>query len=168
MIPEFEIVSATSKIHDISSSDIDVNLPGNINYKYYAHEEFSKLPNKKSFLNLFHANVNGLENHFDDLELVISEANLKFNAICICETSQKDTDVQKNVNLANFHQIFSTGTKTAKGGTAIYVRNTTRGGAAIYVRNTTRRGAAIYIRNTARRGAAIYIRNTAREVQQPT
>ena len=53
MIPEFEIVSATSKINDISSSDIDINLPGNINYKYYTHEEFFKLPNKKTLKTYF-------------------------------------------------------------------------------------------------------------------
>ena len=62
---------------------------------------------------------------FDDLELIISDANLKFNAICISETSQKETAMFKgNVNLDNFHPIFSTGTKTARRGTAIYVRNT--------------------------------------------
>ena len=48
MIPEFEIVSATSKMNDMSSSDIDKNLPGNINCKYFTNEEFSKLPNKKT------------------------------------------------------------------------------------------------------------------------
>ena len=42
MVPDFEIVSAT-----ISSSDIAINLPGNINCKYYTHEEFSKLPNRQ-------------------------------------------------------------------------------------------------------------------------
>ena len=92
MITEFEIVSATSKMN-MSSSDIDKNLPGNINCKYFTNEEFSKLPNKKNTLNLFHANVNGLENHFDDFQLVISDANLKFNAICISETSQKENTV---------------------------------------------------------------------------
>ena len=137
MIPEFEIVSATSKIYYISSSGIDINLPGNINCKYYTHEEFSKLPNKNNSINRFHANVNGLENHFSDLELIISDANLKFNAICISKTSQKDTAMfKRNTNLDNFHPIFSTGTKTAPGGTVIYIRYTARGGTSIYVRNT--------------------------------
>ena len=53
-------------------------------------------PTKKT-LNIFHANVNG--NHFDDLELVISDANLKFNATCTTETSQKEnTMFKRNIN----------------------------------------------------------------------
>ena len=84
----------------------------------------------KNSLSLFHANVNGRESHFD--ELIISDANLKYNAICISETSQKDTAMfKRNVNLDNLHPIFSTGTKSA-----IYVRNIARGGSAIYVKNT--------------------------------
>ena len=31
---------------------------------------------------------------------------------------------KRNINFDNFHPIFSTGSKTARGGTAIYVRNT--------------------------------------------
>ena len=58
----------------------------------------------KNSLSLFHANVNGLESHFD--ELIISDANLKYNAICISETSQKDTAMfKRNVNLDNLHPI---------------------------------------------------------------
>ena len=41
MIAEFEIVSATSKINDISSSDIDGNLPRNINCKYYTQHSLN-------------------------------------------------------------------------------------------------------------------------------
>ena len=47
------------------------------------------------------------------------------DVLCISEISQKEnTMFKRNINLDNFHPIFSTGSKTARGGTAIYVRNT--------------------------------------------
>ena len=71
----------------------------------------------------FYANVNGNENHFEDLETVlVVSTHLHFNAICISETSQKEnTMLCKNVDLKNYHMLISTGTKTLKEGTAIYV-----------------------------------------------
>ena len=101
-----------------------MNLPLSINCKYYSNDEFSRLPVKEGSLNLFHTNVNGLESHFDNLETTITDSNRHFNAICITETSQRENDeFKRNINLENFHPVFSTGTKTARGGTAIYVKN---------------------------------------------
>ena len=69
--------------------------------------------------------MNGLESHFDNLETTITDSNLHFNAICITETSQRENDeFNRDINLENFHPVFSTGTKTARGGTAIYVKST--------------------------------------------
>ena len=66
--------------------------------------------------------MNGLESHFDNLETTNTDSNLHFNAICITETSQRENDeFKRNINVENFHPVFSTGTKTARGGTAIYV-----------------------------------------------
>ena len=91
MIPEFEITSQITKINEICSNDIDDNIPNNVNCKYFTNEEFSSLPKTKNSFNLFHANVNGIENHFEDLETVIVDSNLNFNAICISETSQRES-----------------------------------------------------------------------------
>ena len=68
--------------------------------------------------------MNRLESHFDNLETTITYSNLHFNAICITETSQRENDeFKRNINLDNFHPV-STGTKTTRGGTAIYVKST--------------------------------------------
>ena len=55
--------------------------------------------------------------------LTVSKIILKnFNAICISETSQRESTMFcKNIDLKHYHTPISTGTKTAKGGTAIYV-----------------------------------------------
>ena len=122
MIPEFEITSTITKIDDICSNDIGNNIPSNVNCKYFTNEEFSNLPKTKTSFNIFHANVNGIENHFEELETVLADSDLHFIALCISETSQKEnTMFCKNVDLKNYHTPISTGIKTAKGGTAIYV-----------------------------------------------
>ena len=122
MIPEFKITSQITKINEICSNDIDDNIPNNVNCKYFTNEEVSSLPKTKNSFNLFHANVNGVENHFEDLETVSVDSNLNFNAICISETSQRESTMFcKNIDLKHYHTPISTGTNTAKGGTAIYV-----------------------------------------------
>ena len=89
MIPEFEITSTITKIDDICSNAIDNIIPNNVNCKYFINEEFSNLPKTKNSFNILHANVNGIENQFEDSETVLVDPNLHFNAICISETSKK-------------------------------------------------------------------------------
>ena len=120
MIPEFETNSEILKVNNLCSNDIDENLVNKINCKYFNNEEFSKLSTKENSLNIFHANVNGLECHFEDLHHFLSESHLDFNAICISETSQlNDTNFDNNVD----YSIFTTETLTAKGGVAIYIKD---------------------------------------------
>ena len=122
MIPELEITSTITKIKDICSNDIDNYIPNNVNCKYFTNGEFSSLPKTKNSFNLFHANVNGIENHFEDLETIIVDSNLNFNVTCISETSQRESAMFCNhIDLKNYHTPISAGTKTTKGGTAIYV-----------------------------------------------
>ena len=55
-------------------------------------------------------------------ETVIVDSNLNFNVICISETSQRESAMFcNNIDLKHYHTPISTDTKTAKGGTAIYV-----------------------------------------------
>ena len=89
MIPEFEITSTITKINGICFNDIDNSIPNYANCKYFTNEEFSNLPRTKHSFNIYHANVNIIENHFEDLETVLVDSNLHFNAICISETSPK-------------------------------------------------------------------------------
>ena len=120
MIPEFEVTENISKINELCSSDIDEHFSGNINCKYYTNDEFSKLQNNN--FNIFHANVDGLEYHFDDLHYILADTSLLFNVICVSETSQKEeTDFEKNISINNFQNPYVTGSKTAKGGVATYV-----------------------------------------------
>ena len=89
MIPEFETISTSTKISELCSNDIDLNI-NNIDCKYYTNHEFSKVTNNTNDLNILHANVNGIESHFEDLQCLITDSSLDFNILCISETSQKE------------------------------------------------------------------------------
>ena len=136
IIPEFEITSTITKIDDICFNAIDNSITNNVNCKYYINEEFSNLPKTKNSFNIPHANVNDIENHIEDLLTVLVDPNLHFNAICISGTSQKEnTMLCKHVDLKNYHTPISTGTKTVKGGTAIYVLKNPRFNWKIWPKN---------------------------------
>ena len=87
MIPEFKINSQILRVDDLCLKDIYENLVNNINCKYFTNDAFSKLSNDLNSFNIFHANVNGLECHFDELHHFLSNTSQDFNAIC-SETSQ--------------------------------------------------------------------------------
>ena len=116
MIPEFEINSQILRVDDLCSKDIDENLVDKINCKYFTNEEFSKLSNDKNSIHIFHANVNGLECHFDELQPFLSNSSLDFDIICISETSQpNETDFLRNVNIQNYCKPYTTESLTGKG-----------------------------------------------------
>ena len=124
MIPEFEINSQILRVDDLCSKDIDENLVNKINCKYFTNDEFSKLSNDINSFNIFHADVNGLEFHFEELHHFLSNASLDFNAICITETSQpNESDFVRNVNINNYCKLYTTETMTGKSGVAIYIKN---------------------------------------------
>ena len=110
LIPEFEAISTSTKISELCSNDIDVNISNNIDCKYYTNHEFSNLTNNTNDLNIHHANVNGIESHFEDPQCFITDSNLEFNILCISETSQKENvEFHKNFMLPNFQKPYSTG-----------------------------------------------------------
>ena len=68
-------------------------------------------------------NFNGLGNKFDQLYNFIKTTNLDIDIIGISETSQKENiDFNTNVSIDGYHLPFVNGSKTAKGGVAIYAR----------------------------------------------
>ena len=122
-LPSYEIISKASDIDSLKQYDIDDNIVTNINSRYYPAFEFQSLVNKNSF-NLFHTNINGLENKIDQLQNFINTSNMNIDIIGISETSQSEgLNFCKNVNIDGYSKPFSIGSKTARGGVAIYARN---------------------------------------------
>ena len=89
---------------------------------YYSINEFcSKIPQNKQFFGIFHLNINSLQYHKKDLDVLLDSLNTKFDVITISETRlQKSIDPTKDINLSNY-LIESTPTEAEKGGTLIYI-----------------------------------------------
>ena len=69
--------------------DIDTNLPSKTCCKNYSIEEFQTLKTNKTDLNIFHNNINGLENKHDLLQNFLANNIINFDIIAIKETSLK-------------------------------------------------------------------------------
>ena len=119
----FSISSQIESIGTLKNADIDENMISNINSKYFPCHEFHTLKLNKSF-NIIHSYVNGLEKKLDDYNNFINNANFDLDILCISETSQRENqNFKSNVSIGGFDQMFSLGSKTARGGVAIYVNN---------------------------------------------
>ena len=103
--------------------DIDDNIVNNINSRYYSANEFKNMGTANSF-NIIHSNLNGLENKIDDYHTFITNANNNIDVHCISETSQKENcPFNLNINIDGYRHPFTLGSRTARGGVAIYVRD---------------------------------------------
>ena len=122
MLPQLKVRSEILS-NEYNSNDIDQNITDYIDCKYYTVQDFKKLSLEKT-LNIYHANVNGLDSHFDNLhEFLSNEQTPKFDIINITETSQKIGENFKTNVMIEGYDFYCTETKSAKGGTAIYIKN---------------------------------------------
>ena len=95
-------------------------MPNKTNCKYYSVNDYQLL-NKKNKLNIFHSNINGLGSKLDNLNEFLASSSTMMDILALTETSEKeDTGFSINVEIAEYEK-FHTASKTAKGGTAIYV-----------------------------------------------
>ena len=115
-LSSYDIVSKASDFESLKQADIDENIITNINSRYYPVHEFNKL-NRENYFNIFHTNINGLENKFDLLHNLINSTELDVDLIAISETSQKEKHNRR------YRLPFYTGSKTSRGGVAIYTNN---------------------------------------------
>ena len=119
-LPNIEIVTETTSFSDFSSNDIGKELPSKTSCKYYSVNEYQRL-NKKMNLNIFRSNINGLGSKVDNLYKFLSGTSTKMDILAITETSEKeDIGFLSNVEMEGYEK-YHTASKSAKGGTAIYV-----------------------------------------------
>ena len=90
------------------------------NRKQYVSLDDFQLLNISNNFNIFHSNISGVESKLDNLNEFLSGSSSKIDVIALTETSEKeDTGFLTNVEREDL-QIFHTGSKSNKGGTAIY------------------------------------------------
>ena len=111
-----EFPSTVPSIYSYEEDNISL-IP---NCKYFPLSDFLELNNDSNF-NIFHNNLNGLENKID---LLTDFSSTKFDILAISETSEKEQnhDFISNVSI-NGYNLFSTPSKSIRGGVALYVKS---------------------------------------------
>ena len=121
-LPTYEIASKAYEIDSMNQYDIDDNIGNNINSRYYSAHEFNNMNDSDSF-KILHSNLNGLENKFDDYHTSVTRPNINIDVMCRSETTQKENcPFNLNINIDGYGQPFTLGSKTARRGVAIYVK----------------------------------------------
>ena len=119
----FEISSKIQSIGTLKNADRDENIISNIDSRYYSCHEYHSLEINKAF-NIIHSNVNGLEHKLDDFSDFVNNAHFDLDVLCVSETSQrKNQNFKTNITIDGFNQPYSLGSKSARGGVAIYINN---------------------------------------------
>ena len=123
-LPSYEKTSQACQLDSLSSHDPDENLVDRINSRYYSAHELKKLSTDNPSFNIIHSNLNGLEGKIDLLDKFIKSTKTDIDVICISETSQKENvEFMANVSIEGYNDPISKGSKTAKGGVAIYTKS---------------------------------------------
>ena len=77
-----------------------------------------------SSFGLFHANIASLNLHIDDLKLILSRLNFKFDIIGISEHKiRKDTLPSNNISIPGYEEFIFEPTETTHGGTGFYIKD---------------------------------------------
>ena len=104
------------------SENNDPNIQNSL-CKYYTIDDFcSKNYNGNQYFSIFHLNINSLQFHKNDLEILLDALKLKFDIIAISETRlRKGIAPVHDISLPTYHEPQSTPTEAAKGGTLLYI-----------------------------------------------
>ena len=87
LLPAMDIMSATTNIPYLTVSDIDHNMPSEINFNYYSPTEFhnnndiSKHRSSKHSFSLLHCNVQSLSKNHDNFINMLSDINHTFQLL---------------------------------------------------------------------------------------
>ena len=109
--------------HPNADNDIDHNLNLNTNFKYYTTHEFHKLSRKLNsenspFFSLMHRNVCSLNKNVQNLEILITSLEHKFDIIALSETWITNNNESSTANLAleGYQKYIGTSGNSMKGG----------------------------------------------------
>ena len=117
-LPMANIVSESMKY--MSSNEINLEIPTKSNCRYYSVEEYKHLK-KSDNIDIFYANVNGLDSNYDNLHEFLSSISKKIDIVVLTETSEKeDASFLTNIEIEGYVS-FHTATQTSKGGTIVNV-----------------------------------------------
>jgi hypothetical protein len=125
-LPSLEITSTISNLPNVNDIDPDLDIPSQINSKYYTphgfHSSF-ELPNlSDKSLSFLHCNIRSISKNFDSFQQMLSTLDHPFKMIGLSETwnsIDKDTPIS-NVFLPGF-KFISQPTKFSVGGVSLLI-----------------------------------------------
>lgn len=95
-----------------------------INCKYYNIDEFDseKFHPDKTF-SILHLNIHSVELHIEDLRIILSMLNFKFDFICLSESKVlKDINPKVKIDIDGYQSPVGMPTESTKGGVLIYAK----------------------------------------------
>ena len=113
-----KLINLLSKV---ISENNDPNIQNSI-CKYYSIEDFSgKKYQTNKYFSIFHLNIESLQFHKNDLDILLDNLHFEFDIIAISETRlKKDIKPVKDITLSKY-EIQDTPTEASKGGTLLYI-----------------------------------------------
>ena len=120
---KFTHVSNTPK--SIKENFIQANKSENNSSRYFTLNDLTTLSyDKNNDFSVFHLNLNSLQYHFDELQTFLSNCPIDFKILGISELRLR-TDISTITNIQfPGYNIEHMPTKSANGGTLLYIRDT--------------------------------------------
>ena len=124
-LPRFEIISkikhANNSLSNSANSDIDANLPCQVNFNYYSTHDFHNNTEIKESLNqntfsILHCNIRSLSANFDNFISLLADLDYPFSIIGLSENkfNKLQSDNVCNTDLPGYN--FKSSLSQAGGG----------------------------------------------------
>ena len=85
-LPSFEVTSHLTDLPDLQDYDVDEHLPSNISSSYHTIQKLSSSDITDKDLSFRHMNVRSLSCHIEELQSLLVNLNINFDAIGVSET----------------------------------------------------------------------------------
>ena len=114
----------TVDINDQILNDFTINP----NFKYYQNHEFHKLTknlNSQNNFSVFHTNICSLQGNFDNLQILTTNLDFKFDVIAVSETwtPESRNNTWKPDTLEGYQNFCGVKGKTLKSGCGFFIKN---------------------------------------------
>ena len=96
-----------------------------LNCNYYSPDEFvkSNFAGSKTF-SVFHLNIHSINKHIDELRILVTILNLRFDVIAITESKlAKFSESVTDITIDGYHPPVGTNTEATKGGVLLYIKS---------------------------------------------
>ena len=127
-LPCFDLSTFINNYPNLSSIDIDLNLPSVTNFGYYSTHEFHSSEDIRSTISdktfsALHFNIRSLSANFDDFFHMLCDLKYSFSVIGLSETKLKvGIDSFVNTNLPGYHFLSQPSMSNA-GGVGFYIKD---------------------------------------------